>query len=52
MIRRWAPRGEAVFAAWYLITNPTGAATAVNHAATHLSDWGRSLSVFVNNLGG
>lgn len=46
-LTRWA---LLAFAAFYLITNPTGAAGAVHQAANTLTHVGNSLSRFVNHL--
>jgi hypothetical protein len=39
-----------VFLAWYLVTKPTGAATAVQHLFGLLKAAGSSLATFLNNL--
>jgi hypothetical protein len=39
-----------VFLAWYLVTKPTGAATAVQHLFGLLKSAGSSLATFLNNL--
>jgi len=39
-----------VFVAWYLLTDPGGAATFVSHVLNGLKSAGRSLSTFVSKL--
>jgi hypothetical protein len=39
-----------VFAVWYLLTNPDGAGTFVQHVLSGLKSAGNSLSTFVSNL--
>jgi hypothetical protein len=52
MIRKYLTWALGAFIIFYLLKDPAGAATTVNHGMGFLGDAGRSLSVFVNNLGG
>jgi hypothetical protein len=44
---RWA---VVIFLAWFLITNPQGAAAAVTNLLNALKDVGNSLAVFFTSL--
>ena len=39
-----------VFVVWYLLTDPNGAGTFVQHVLSGLRSAGKSLSTFVSNL--
>ncbi len=44
---KWA---AVIFVVWYLITNPVGAANAVNHAFSALGGAGTAFGRFLNGL--
>lgn len=50
MIRRIITWTVVIFAAYYLITDPSGASHAVHSALHGLRSWGASLSRFVSGL--
>lgn len=49
-LRRIAGWALVIFLAYFLITRPAGAATAVHHIFNGLKSAGSSLATFVNNL--
>jgi len=50
-VRKVVGWGTVIFLAWFLITNPTGAAHAMTNLLGALKNAGNSLSTFITSLG-
>lgn len=51
MIKKYGKYAVGAFAIFYLLSNPAGAADAVNSGAENLRSATNSLSIFVNGVG-